>query len=529
MEKKEIVTRFRDDQGSTGWIIWEGDVQYKGTKKPWVGVKWDDVSKGKSNGVVEDVKYFGTPDLRPYSSLNRDENQIKQKEGSYSFLLPNRIASKGEDLTNALQQRYGESEENTVFSMDFGEASKQKSIEVQLLGSDEIFKLQSKIDELQIASVQGSNASFFNSQSLQFKRLIELDLSDTLISSWTVVSDIIKHIPTLLTLHLDQNRFSESSLEGIQTLASSQITNVSLNRCLLDWATIQKVCANLFPKLEELNAARNDISVVTSQDVNRSGLLNLRVLNLEENSISSWKEVEDEFNTTRYPALEQLFLSNNKIADIRVAEQGASRLKTLTLDSNLIRNWDSVDELNHLPSLESLRLRQNPLNENQDSDTVRSIVIARIPKLTTLNGSSITAQERKDSEVSYLKQYIKQFGSQGELPARIQQLVTVYGTTEEAEAKHKTTLESNSVSVLLKCSTAETMDTKGVSKDLSLNMTVAKCKTLCCNLFHVRDEGDLELQFQLNKGSPSQKMNTDRTLSDYSVENGSIITLSQGF
>jgi len=70
-----------------------GVVKYIGSVHPhpgvWLGIEWDDPSRGKHSGTVGDVEYF----------------QSTQRNAA-SFIRPHK-AKRGKDVFTALEQRYG--------------------------------------------------------------------------------------------------------------------------------------------------------------------------------------------------------------------------------------------------------------------------------------------------------------------------------------------------------------------------------------------------------------------------------------
>ena len=79
------------------------------------------------------------------------------------------------------------------------------------------------------------------------------------------------------------------------------------------------------------------------------------------------------------------------------------RLRALLLADNAIDNWDSVDALNDFPSVAEVRLTGNPVTE---SAATRHEIVARVARLSQLNGSLIADQERKDAEIRYLRRVL---------------------------------------------------------------------------------------------------------------------------
>lgn len=62
--------------------------------------------------------------------------------------------------------------------------------------------------------------------------------------------------------------------------------------------------------------------------------------------------------------------------------------------------------MNKLSNLEDLKFRENPILKNETIETARQLIIARIAKLKTLNGTEILHDERRGAEYDYLKLHL---------------------------------------------------------------------------------------------------------------------------
>lgn len=74
-------------------------------------------------------------------------------------------------------------------------------------------------------------------------------------------------------------------------------------------------------------------------------------------------------------------------------------LKSISLSHNKVSDWGSIDALNKLPGLETLRIQHTPLNDSGGSTSIlRQTFIARVSSLTSLNGGEVRNTERSDAE-----------------------------------------------------------------------------------------------------------------------------------
>lgn len=65
-----------------------------------------------------------------------------------------------------------------------------------------------------------------------------------------------------------------------------------------------------------------------------------------------------------------------------------------------------MSELEKLNNLEDLKFRDNPVLKNENVETGRQLIIARISKLRSLNSTEILYDERRGAEYDYLKLYL---------------------------------------------------------------------------------------------------------------------------
>jgi hypothetical protein len=137
---------------------------------------------------------------------------------------------------------------------------------------------------------------------------------------------------------------------------------------------------------------------MASDSYGKTGLGSLELLNLETNKISSWSEIK---RLARL-SIKQLYLLGNPIDSIETEDSDFfPKLQVLHLHRTLIKDWMTVHQLNKFPSLKELRLKDVPVFKD-GSEGRRSDLIARVSKITVLNGSEITDRRRQDAELYYL-------------------------------------------------------------------------------------------------------------------------------
>ncbi|PKA65949.1 hypothetical protein AXF42_Ash010358 [Apostasia shenzhenica] len=378
-----------------GTVRYVGEVG--GHAGEWVGIDWDD-GEGKHDGCVAGVRYFTA----------RDEKSAS--------LVRSKILTAGISLVEALHQRYrGEStkeEEDEMYVLSSG----NKRVPIQLLGKNKFEEKFKHFDEM-----HGASVSYFGVSSVDPTNVIrslipnvkELDLTGSLLSRWQDVNSICDALPALEILDLTDN-LMETDIPELTSLKSIQI--LVLNHCSIAWEKVE-ILEKCLLSIEELHLTGNKIRMTMPVPSGPSithvpGFDSLRLLNLDDNCISLWDEV---LHLSRLRSLEQLHLNKNMLKKVSyptnhplVSTQDRcciafEKLQCLLLGSNEINDLASVDSFNLFPSLVDVRLSENPIADPAKGGLPRFVLIARLAKVKTLNGSEISARERNESEIRYVR------------------------------------------------------------------------------------------------------------------------------
>ena len=172
----------------------------------------------------------------------------------------------------------------------------------------------------------------------------------------------------------------------------------------------------------------------------------LKYINLEENNISDWGEIQ---GFRKLDKLKKLGLGMNQIQHIHY-RPGFPELNAIDIYMNLIDNWESIDQLNEYKEITKLRIADNPLTSNKRA---REEIFARIKYLQYYNGSKVVEKEKDDYEHFYIKQayldFLKTHGgidnakvSSLEDPLLGEYMVSKHPRFYELLEKFKVTLES---------------------------------------------------------------------------------------
>ncbi|XP_070524067.1 tubulin-specific chaperone E-like isoform X2 [Cardiocondyla obscurior] len=390
--KYEIPSRIECD-GYRGTLKYVGTVG--NTKGEWLGIDWDDSTRGKHNGTYEGVEYFQA-----------------RHSTSGSFIRPGK-AKFGISCPQAIKMRYGLIDDELA-GIDKDEVSSlRKEINapfLELVGFSKVNKKQSKFNELKIVWLREQCVSSAGEpQKLEelCPNLEELDLSRNLINSWKIVADICSQLHFLIRLNVSENYLPMEDVTLLKNIFPT-VKHLTIARMNYNWSDIRH-CISMFPSVEELSVSFNIVTTIEDIMAN-TNFMKIITLILEGNLISNWDEI---LKLGTLPCLEYLNLNLNKINKIRFPLSTSTdktalfpTLRQLHISENHISEWQSISELDKLLNLEDLKFRENPILKNESVETARQLIIARIAKLKILNGTEILHDERRGAEYDYLKLYL---------------------------------------------------------------------------------------------------------------------------
>ncbi|KAL4590935.1 hypothetical protein LXL04_003882 [Taraxacum kok-saghyz] len=274
-----------------------------------------------------------------------------------------------------------------------------------LLGKDKIEDILGRFEELPGASLSYQGVSSSEDPLEISKTLPIMDLVS--VNGETckmVVGSICSGLPALSRLNLTNNMMSHAVI-GISHLTNIRI--LVLNNTTITWSQIE-VLKDSLQAIQELHLMGNKLKEITPTSSNIvKGFDTLRILNLEDNYIADWTEI---LKLSQLKCLEQLHLNKNNIEHIwypttndENSYKPFQNLRCLLIGGNKIEDVASMDALNSYPGLVDIRCSDNPATDPIKGGISRFVLIARLAKVTILNGSEITPRERKDSEIRYVR------------------------------------------------------------------------------------------------------------------------------
>lgn len=394
LQAKRIIEGSRIEvRGSRGTVRYIGKLHER--EEQWVGVEWDEKSRGKHSGSYHGRQYFNCA------------------PGTGSFLKLDRVGYGGRlSLLEAVKKRYAEDALDTSF---------RESVVIvgggliSIEDCDDKRKRAVGLSRIEIVDVSGMGVAFVKEAGLRqtLPKVRELRIARSLFVGTQCLLEVLEAFPQLRALDASDNvlevlsEYSEGSMIDIdmRRVGQCELEELILNRCSLSWLAVRMICEQstslLSLRLHNCNLGRID------EKLGLKGKLNtLQVLDVDRNKLE-WDDVMGYLG--KLENLKEVYLSNNDLHDVDLPDDDYfMKVETLSLANNALGGWKVITWLERLGALKHLRIRENPVTmagEGDEQDLPlrwRMRVIGRIGGLKVLDGSTITKDERILSEKRYL-------------------------------------------------------------------------------------------------------------------------------
>lgn len=182
----------------------------KGTEKEWLGVEWDDPSRGKHDGEHNRVRYFSCKHSIYIKIRSLDLSRIigrSLSKTAASFVRPTRTADPAQSFVEAVHQKYatGVTNHPIVVASEAQIMISSKKV-AEEVGFDKIRAQLAQLHELKIVLVDGLQVYCAEKLDKTIRdvcpRIVELDLSRNLFESCMEIIRICGELDNLRTLKL---------------------------------------------------------------------------------------------------------------------------------------------------------------------------------------------------------------------------------------------------------------------------------------------------------------------------------------
>ena len=421
----------------TATIKYVGPLKHKKNAKEneiWLGLEWDDKTRGKHNGTVEGYEYFKT-------SCN---------ENSGSLIKMTKV-NIGQTFKGALNYKYNfYEEEGNEYHKDVDKAlekdnfivTDKKIINIELVGKEKAAK---KFSEFAYMPCIDLSFSYINNLGNDLAnilpRLKELSLTRTLLTKWSDLLSLLIQLKNLNLLNFSENilvfddLFEEQIKKFIYGEYKQHLNTLVLNNCNLDVYHLIKI-SPLFTQLDYLYLKDNKINPDTYEksenkkyiDENISNIekntQNLKYLSLEQNKINIFffgykifKSPKLKYINMNQNLVSELISQKNEDEDKKLLELFKKSMTHISLDYNMFKKEDYTKIMVDLESMElkDIDILNNGFIDKVGIEKVKIEMIGRNPQMTILNNTTITKIMRRDAEKQYLidlvKEYINSLGN----------------------------------------------------------------------------------------------------------------------
>ena len=519
------ITRVQDSSGFIGTVLYIGPVaSAKSPDEIYAGISWDDVTRGKHDGSVI------------CKQTNQLVRHFKCGATQGSFLRLTKVDTGVELTPELMRSRYVKPDAELIAPGNLlphvARTSSGRDKPIEFLGEVKIRGWQ-QLEDVEEISLRMLGISKLcgveeRSEMKEFSHLKGIDLAGNLLSDWRDVFEILEQFPNLQSVSLASNRINDLSYIDIGEFANVRALN--LNNCNIgSFETVQRI-GEAMPQMEDLCLAHANLSDIESCIYNDSSVSDLKalfhnlvLLDLSDCHLSSWEIQIQPFCSL--PRLESLVVNNNDIDSVVISTTTADdqsvfpSLTSLQLAGNPISSWTSLDNLNSITALRSLRLRNTPLTESLGVGEVRSTAIARFPKLEYFNASPISDRERTEAERRYVSTVARELllissealltgnqtnqGTQNDPKQvkvharhpRFQVLLekhkeTMIALTAGSDASSSGNMGDDIINVTIRSMAAGSCDAQPLQKRLPRSLQVGRIQAMCARAFAI----DIELQ-----------------------------------
>ncbi|SPO00946.1 related to tubulin-specific chaperone e (tubulin folding cofactor E) [Cephalotrichum gorgonifer] len=420
-----------------------------GTSGAWLGVEWDDPTRGKHDGSHKGVKYFEC---------------LSKSSTAASFVRPSRPSQAPQSFISALHEKYASEVDSANRAISSGRLIEISGKVVEEVGFDKIRRQLARVGDLKIVILNGMRVGWAvgegeASVAETCPKITELDLSHNLFVDFGTSVGVCRDLPELRSLRLNGNRFQDVlGDEWIQNAGSvfSGVKELALEETFLRWDEICHI-ARKFGSLASLSCGTNQLAAI-SGPLPAALSSTLTILNLEWNGFTALSDLTMLSSLT---SLRNLHLKGNNISALTSNPSSSSAavptfpesIQYVDLSYNQVPSWSFVDSLHVVfPGLTALRIAHNPIyGSTEQSNTQQGpslsattteeahmITIARLPRLRTLNFATVSDSDRSNAEMFYLSRVAKELaavpeGAESEVlkaHPRYEELCALHGTPD---------------------------------------------------------------------------------------------------
>lgn len=248
-----------------------------GQEGTWLGVEWDEPSRGKHSGTITDKD--GVKHKIFQTQVANSGSLIKWNTGQLQI---------GRSFYQAIQEKYFDDNDVKDLKCDTFYSQSGREIPVVTLGLEEHSKRVANFGHLVSLSLAGTLVSHAGDNAsltlLTLEKMTELDISASLVNDLEIVNVLANRFPSLRSVKCNDNKIS---LDPTTNFECQSITSLQLNNTSRNVADLVRLDVH-FPNLVHLEIGYNGIQ---SLPPHLKRLQSLLYLDLSANELSSWEDI----------------------------------------------------------------------------------------------------------------------------------------------------------------------------------------------------------------------------------------------
>ena len=254
-------------EGDIGTVKYYGALEHDNAEL-WLGVEWDDPTRGKHDGVFKGRRIF---------------EAAGPKSASFVRL---KVVDRPQTFLEALRGKYQSEDDNEVGLAAMYLPRSGKVLET--VGFGRMKEKFSHLDKLDFADLSHCRvASADEGQAIEetCKELKDLNLAFNLISRWADVETLCQSLRSLRSLNLFSNRMFQIAC----AVRICNLQSLNLGACRIPWLNVVSLLKHL-PNLTQFSIECNGYVDITASDLLHERLISI---NLGGNGISDWQSIEN--------------------------------------------------------------------------------------------------------------------------------------------------------------------------------------------------------------------------------------------
>lgn len=431
-------------KGAVGTVRFLGQLKHQGAEQ-WVGVQWDDASRGKHSGSHAGTHYF-----------------TSSVPNAASFVKASKLGSGGRStFSQAARRRFEDAldrshrDHTLVVGGGVVDIAEEGRLAERLSMLAEL-----DVSDMGVAVITGVGDDVAASlPSLRYVRL-----AHSLFTCVRAVLRLMECLPHVQVMDVSHNKLGdddvEEHMEGDVESRPNALTQLIVNHCITSWRGVYLLCRHA-RGIQELRLHNCGLRTMGARAPQLSASWQtLRILDLDGNQLS-WADMGE---LSKLPHLRELYASHNGLPDSAGLPGATSapfrRLETLSLAGNTMDGWRMISWLNRLPRLHNMRLRDNPIctcSRSRSSEySWRQRAIGRLRLVHTLDGTTVSGDERLLADRRYtlheIAPDVRTYGLPSVLEShpRAKELLRAHGDScAHGEADLARTLRAHVVRVVL--------------------------------------------------------------------------------